>query len=283
MKSALVIEGGGMRGIFAAGVLDGFLEEKFDPFDLYIGVSAGACNIGSFLAGQYQRTYRIFTNLMTSSQCISLKKFIMGGHLMDLDWLWDTIDREETLDAAAAVRYAAEKKKEFLIVATSVETGEPIYFKPTAEDMSLLMKGSSSMPVIYRGFVETARGPVTDGGVGDAIPVIKAYEEGARKIVVIRSRPSSYNKKEGLETRVTTFFMRKYPELCAALENKAASYRQALDFIHNPPEDLSLIEIAPPEDMRSGRTTRDMDALNADYETGVKMGKGVEDSWEFEV
>src|SRR5512135_324999 len=97
-KRALVVEGGGMRGIFSAGVLDAFLEQDFDPFDIYIGVSAGACNLSSQVAGQYRRNFRIYTNQMVRPEFISVGKFLRGGHYMDLDWLWETFQRVDPLD-----------------------------------------------------------------------------------------------------------------------------------------------------------------------------------------
>jgi predicted patatin/cPLA2 family phospholipase len=97
-RSALVVEGGGMRGIFAAGVLFAFGCEKYDPFDIYIGVSAGACDLASHLAGQNSRNYEVLTTYSSSTDFISFIRFIAGGHLMDLDWLWNTTIRNCRLD-----------------------------------------------------------------------------------------------------------------------------------------------------------------------------------------
>ncbi|MCL4468481.1 MAG: patatin-like phospholipase family protein, partial [Deltaproteobacteria bacterium] len=94
VKSALVVEGGGMRGMFTAGVLHAFGSAGFDPFDLYIGVSAGACNLASHLAGQNNRNYDINVNLSTTRDFINGWRFLRGGHFMDIDWLWDASMKE---------------------------------------------------------------------------------------------------------------------------------------------------------------------------------------------
>ncbi len=99
-KSALVVEGGGMRSIFAAGVLHAFGKAGFDPFDLYIGVSAGACHLASHLAGQNNRNFDITLQYSLKSDFINIKRFLSGGHLMDLDWLWKQTITNYRLDLA---------------------------------------------------------------------------------------------------------------------------------------------------------------------------------------
>jgi predicted patatin/cPLA2 family phospholipase len=96
-NSALVVEGGGMRGVFSAGVLNAFGTTGFDPFDLYIGVSAGACNLAAHLAEQHNRNYHVTTAYSATSRFINLLRFIRGGHYMDLDWLWDITIRNAGL------------------------------------------------------------------------------------------------------------------------------------------------------------------------------------------
>jgi predicted patatin/cPLA2 family phospholipase len=275
-RVALVAEGGGMRGIYCAGVLDVFLERKFDPFDLYIGVSAGACNIASHLAGQHQRNYRIYTRIMTRPEFISLKKFIRGKHLMDLDYLWDAIDIEDPLAVKEIFR---GKNREFVVVGTSIETGLPVYIAPTADNCSESLKASSAVPLLYRGFLEIDSIPMVDGGVADPIPAMEAYRRGARKIVVIRTRPGGYRKKKGFENYISSAATRKWPLLSSAVKDQADTYGRCVDFIFNPPADAEIIQIAPPEALRSGRTTKDFERLLADYELGRKDGEEFIRNW----
>lgn len=275
-KTALVLEGGGMRGIFSAGILDVFMEHSFDPFDMYIGVSAGACNLASHLAGQHRRNFLIYTRLMTSPAFISKKKYITGGHLMDLDYLWDIIDKEHPLDVSAIFK---NRKKEFLVVGTSADTGAPVYMRPTVDNCLLCLKASSAVPLLYRTMLEINSIQLVDGGVADPIPALEAYSRGARKIVVIRTRPAEYRKKQGLENYLSSLAVRKWKNLSAAVFTQADTYSRCVDFILNPPEDADIMQIAPQEPLKTGRTTQKMESLLYDYERGRAMGAAFMDTF----
>lgn len=275
-KTALVVEGGGMRGIFCAGVLDVFLENGFDPFDMYIGVSAGACNLASHLAGQHKRNFRIYTNMMTRPDFISMRKFITGGHYMDLDYLWGVIDAEDPLDVDAIIK---RRKSDFTIVATAVQTAAAAYLKPRADTCSEALKASSAVPLLYRGFLEIDTTPLVDGGVADPIPAHEAFRRGARKIVVMRTRPAWFRKKKGLENHLSALATRRWPRLSAAVREQAATYGICMDFIETPPPGVTIVQIAPAAPLHSGRTTQVLDLLLADYSLGRRHGEEFINSW----
>jgi|WetSurMetagenome_2_1015567.scaffolds.fasta_scaffold55054_2 predicted patatin/cPLA2 family phospholipase len=270
---ALVAEGGGMRGIFTAGVLDAFFNNNFDPFGLYIGVSAGACNLSSHIAGQYRRNHRIFTKLMTRPDFISIRKFISGGHLMDLDWLWDAIDSEDPLDVPSVISNLKRAGKEMIIVSTSVETGKPVYTSPTEATLNTILKASSSVPLFYRNFVECNGERSIDGGVSDPIPVEEAWRRGAKTIVVIRTRPVDFEKKRGMESAVVAFALRKFTGLRRAILSSAETYQRSVHFISKPPGDVKIFHIAPTKDLQTKRTSQNISSLVADYEQGVNAGR----------
>ncbi len=274
--TALVVEGGGMRGIFAAGVLDVFMERGFDPFDLFIGVSAGACNLASHLAAQHGRNFRIYTRIMTRPDFISAKKFLRGGHYMDLDYLWDAIDAEDPLDIPAIVR----GRRDYLITATSVERAAPVYIAPTAGNCNDSLKASSSIPLLYRRFITVNGEALVDGGVSDPLPAREARRRGARTIVVIRTRPAAYVKKKGIENRVSSLATGRHPALSRAILGQAGTYGSCMDFILSPPADTRIFQVAPADALATGRTTQDVRTLTADYELGRKLGDGFIDRWE---
>jgi predicted patatin/cPLA2 family phospholipase len=275
-RIALVAEGGGMRGIFCAGVLDVFLEYTFKPFDLYMGVSAGACNLASHLAGQHKRNFRIYTRLMTRPEFVSIKKFLSGSHLMDLDYLWSSIDIEDPLAVKELYR---DKHRDFIIVGTSVDTGTPVYMTPKPDYCSVSLKASSAVPLLYRGILKIDGMSIVDGGVTDPLPVREAYRLGARTIVVIRTRPALYRKKKGLENYISSFATRRWPALSEAVKNQADTYGRCVDFIYNPPPDVRIIQIAPEVSLKTGRTSQDMNALLADYELGRSLGNSFVRNW----
>lgn len=265
---ALVVEGGGMRGVFAAGVLDSFYEQEFNPFEIYIGVSAGACNLASHLAGQYKRNYRCFTDYMLRPEFISAAKYLRGGHFMDLDWFWDFVDIHDTLDKKKATDLGSRK---FIVVTTDVETGEALYTEARHEILDDLLKGSSSVPLMYRNFVEVSGRPVIDGGIADSIPVEEAYRRGARRIMVIRSRPSDYVKSSFFESKLLPIVFNSYPALKKALQQREKRYMESVEFINHPPSGVEIIEIAP-EKILTGRTTRKKSIVEHDYMQGHVKG-----------
>jgi len=160
-KTALVVEGGALRGVFSTGLLDGFLEAQFNPFDFYIGVSSGASNLAAYLAEMRGRNGRIFMDYSLRPEFINITRCIRGGHLMDLDWLWDITIREIRLDLAAIY----SKHKPFITVITDIQTGRAVYKVTSAEDLEHVLKASSAMPVFYRGYPKVEGRPMTDGGV----------------------------------------------------------------------------------------------------------------------
>ncbi len=275
-RTALVVEGGGMRGIFAAGVLDLFMEKKFDPFDLYIGVSAGACNLASHLAGQHRRNFRIYTRLMTRPDFISMKKFLRGGHMMDLDYLWDVIEVEDPLAVKDIFRL---RKKDYIVVATDIESGTPVYINPDAENCNTCLKASSAVPFLYRGNLEVNSVRCVDGGVTDPIPAREAYLRGARNIVVVRTRPGAFRKKKGMENYLSSFATRRWPKLSRAVKSQADTYSRCVDFILDPPRDAAICQIAPEGPLKTGRTTQKVELLLADYDTGRRAGEAFMTLW----
>ena len=268
-RSALVVEGGAMRGVFSAGVLDGFLDSGFDPFDLFIGVSAGACNLSSHLAGQRGRNHKIYTDYSCRPQFLGVGKFLRGGHLLDLDWLWEITIREIRLKLDVIVA----RPEPFLVTLTSVDTGKPVYLEPSVDDLEEMLKASSAMPWLYRGFPVIRGMKVTDGGVADSLPVMEAHRRGATRIAVVRSRPASYRKEDGLEAKAFAFAFRKRPGLVEAIRRRATTYNDAVEFIESPPDGVRVIQIAPPEAMDVGRTTRDPEKLQAGYDLGVAAAR----------
>jgi predicted patatin/cPLA2 family phospholipase len=260
-----------MRGIFSAGILDEFLVQKHDPFDIYIGVSAGACNLSSHVAGQYQRNYRLYTGAMLRPEFFNFKRFLLGGHYMDLDWLWDLCEREDPLDVPAAV--SNTRGKEFFAVCTAVDTGRPVYLQPNRANWNDVLKASSAIPVFYRRHLQIGPRRVVDGGVSDFLPVQFAASKGAKRIVVIRPHPPGHLKKNNLDVLVASIFLLRHPALRATIRAKPSVAADAVRFIDNPPEGIQVDQIAPRQSLRTGRNTRDLQALEEDYQLAREIAR----------
>jgi predicted patatin/cPLA2 family phospholipase len=253
-----------MRGIFAAGVLDAFLAQGRTAFDHCIGVSAGAVNLAAFLAGQQGRNHSVITDYSCRPEFISLARFVRGGHWLDLDWLWAITIRECRLDLA---RFAANPVP-LTVVATRVSDGQAAYLKGNAAELEQQIKASCSVPLVYRDFVRIGGEAMTDGGVADSIPVRHAYEQGAREITVVLSRPLGYRKRAPRLPALHRYLLRETPALARASLARHRSYNDAIDFIRQPPADCRIRVIVPPAGFRVGRMTTDQARLEQGYQMG---------------
>jgi predicted patatin/cPLA2 family phospholipase len=264
------VEGGAMRGVFSAGVLDALLELGLSDFDLAIGTSAGACNLASFIAKQHGRNLRCYVNIMARRQLFSVRRALRGGHYMDLDWLWDAFASEDPLDEAAV----AGARTQLVSVGTCAATGEPIYFTASGPRIHNDLKAGCALPFLYRGPVAIQDRHVVDGGLVDPIPAQEAYRRGARRIIVIRSRPSGVVKRSNAFTRPMAALLSRTPAVAKASLHTAQRYQDAVRFIQAPPHDAQIIEIAPVAPLKTKRTTQDPACLRADYATGHALAHG---------
>ncbi|MEX2475027.1 patatin family protein [Marinobacter sp.] len=267
-SSALVVEGGAMRGIFAAGVLDAFLEHQYQPFRRAYGVSAGSTNLIGYLSGDLGRNRKIITGHACRADFIDWKRFAKGGHLCDVRWLW----QQSFADVPLSLETYLTGGTELWVTTTSALTGQPRYFRIDEHNMHDVFTASCSLPIAYRDYPEVDGEPMTDGGFADSIPVIKAYEDGARDITVVLSRPPGYRKKPPRFKFVPKRLFRAYPALAEASMRRANQYNASLAFIENPPADCTIRMIAPPENFAVGRLTRKPDLLDQGYQDGHRAG-----------
>jgi predicted patatin/cPLA2 family phospholipase len=266
-RTAIVVEGGAMRGIFTAGVLDRLLELGLTDFDLAIGTSAGACNLASFVARQHGRNLRCYVNVMARRELFSLRRALRGGHYMDLDWLWDTFAREEPLDELAIVR----ARTQLVSVATCARTGEPVYQPARGDSVHAELKAGCALPFLYRGPVRLGDRHVVDGGLVDPIPAQEAYRRGARRMLVLRTRPSNTVKRDSPLTRPMSALLFRTPAVSRASLQTAKRYQQTVAWLQAPPPDATVLELAPELPLRTKRTTQRIASLMADYEQGRKL------------
>lgn len=275
-NTALVVEGGALRGVFSTGLLDGFLEARFNPFDLFIGVSSGASNLAAYLAGMIGRNARIYMEYSLRPDFISFSKYFRGGHLLDLDWLWEVTIREIRLDLGAVYSHG----KPFTVVMTDVQTGDAVYHPTTAGDLEQVLKASSAMPLLYRDYPRVGGRPMTDGGVADALPVGEAIRRGARRIMVVRSRHREYRKRTGPAEQVMRWHVRRYPLLREAVAARVRRYNEAVALIRKPPDGVSIVEMCPPENFRVSRLSKDRLILQEGYGQGRALAKEAMELWQ---
>ena len=266
---ALIVEGGAMRGVFSCGILDHFLASEFSPFDSFWGVSAGASNLAAYLAKMPGRNLKIYLDYSLRKEFISPSQLLRGGDMMNLDWMWNVTLEELGIDKSAL---KADSRPFFLGV-TRQDNGQAEYHLPDVDDLVETMKASSALPVLYRNGVSLNGIQYVDGGVSDALPVAEAIKRGAKKILVLRSQPASYQKPRGRFSALTKRMLKETPGLIEPMLTREVRYNQTLALINNPPPGIEIIQVCPPETFKLKRLSRSPAPLRHAYELGIEAGK----------
>ena len=226
-KTGLVLEGGGLRGIFTAGVLDFFLEKNI-KFDNCIGVSAGACHACSYLAKQHKRAFDVSVDYLDDKRYCTLYSLIKTGDLFDVDLVYNEIPNKlNPIDNETF----KENKTKFQAVITNCETGEAEY--PEVKDFdkdTIYVRASSSLPLLSR-MVKINGNVYLDGGVSDSIPIKKSMENGNTKNVVVLTRDKSYRKKQSALGKITAIRYKKFPKFVELMNTRYSRYNEVLDYI----------------------------------------------------
>ncbi len=267
-KTAFLLEGGGMRGLYTAGVLDVFMDEDIKT-DCLMGVSAGALFSVNYKSRQRGRTLRYNLNYVNDKRYMSLYSLITSGDLVNREFCYVTIPTQ--LDIFDNDTYMSTPE-DFYCVVTNVETGETEYIKLTdlAEQMDIL-RASGSLPFVSRP-VEIGDKKYLDGGIADSIPIEKITEMGYGKIVVVLTRHSGYRKEEKGMAPAKIFY-RKYPKLIEALDRRNAEYNRQSDLIEKLEKEGKIFVIRPSEELKLSRIEKDTEKLRAVYDVGVRDAK----------
>jgi len=275
-RQALVVEGGGMRGAFTSGVLDAFLQQQFNPFDLCVGVSSGSTNVANYLAAQQGRTLQIYLDHSLRPEFIHYGRFLKGGDLLDLKWMWDVVEQEHPLNQAQLFASHAE----FYMVLTHAISGEANYIKACKDNILDGLRASSSIPVLTRQAVEIFGEPYFDGGVADALPVHwAAQQDRVAKLMVIRTRPHNYYKagRKGDQLLAKYFSKQRYG-FAQSLLTRTQRYNDAVQFLHSA-SPQKFLEVCPPDlKNMAGRLFKDKAKIRYSYDVGLETGyKAIED------
>ncbi len=252
-----------MRGIFAAGVLDSFQQQQYYPFDLVVGVSAGATSAAGYLTGNAERNRRIILRMATQRDFFNPLRFVMKGHMTDVKWLWCESRERYPLNVDAL-----SQQVPLQVAITNMHTGRAEYHQATAENIDELMEATCALPLVYRTPPQLEDDFYVDGGVADAIPVQHAYQQGCRDITVILSQSWGYQKPEEKTPWMTDKMFADYPALINTIHQRSATYNETLKFIANPPADCKIQIIAPPADFPVKRLTMNKARLIKGYRMG---------------
>lgn len=267
--TALILEGGGMRGTFSAGVTDFLMEKGVFIRDVY-GVSAGACLGCSYLCGQVGRALRVWTDHIGDKRYCSVSSLLRTGDMFGADFNYRLIPYElDPLDFDAFLR----EPSRFVAVVTNVETGEAEYLQ--IDDMHAgipAVQASASLPLISN--IQVIGGKrYLDGGVADSIPLARAIDDGHRRNVVILTQAQGYRKQPNGAMALFALRYRRYPAFVEAIRTRHERYNAALDRIAREEAAGRAFVIRPDVPPDVGRIERDPAKLRALHAAGYAIAQ----------
>lgn len=269
MKKGIALEGGAMRGMFTAGVLDVFMENGI-KFDGAAGISAGAtfgCNLKSRQIG---RVIRYNKRYCKDWRYGSFRSWILTGDLYEKKFCYETLPDE--LDRFDTVIYR-KNPMEFFVGATNVDNGRPVFYKAENGDSRDLtwMRASASMPVVSR-VVEVDGYRLLDGGISAPVPLHFLESRGYDRIVVLLTQPKGYRKEQLKLMPVISFLLRKYPEVVHAMKVRYLRYNHLMEEIDRKEEMGNILVIRPPQALNIGSVCHDPVELERVYQVGRQEG-----------
>ena len=269
-KTALIVEGGGQRGVFSFGITDTFINRNYDPFDIYMGVSNGVAVLCWYLIRETDNNLEKML-YAAKGNYLSYKNIFIGKDIIKFHQMYE--DGEKMFKPSMEKIKNNLKGKDYIAVVTDAIEANAEYYSFGDGEWMPKMIASGTLPILVRtpSLIDGRR--KFDGGVADPLPVEKAYEMGAKKIIVIRTYEKKFRRKLKIENYIGALLSREYPKLRKALLVHDKTYNRALDFINNPPSDCEIVQLCPPEKLKSKRDSKNIEALKADYKLGKKVAK----------
>lgn len=268
-KTGLVLEGGGMRGVFTCGVLDYFMDKKI-RFPYTIGVSAGACNGLSYMSGQRGRAKFSNINLLEQYDYIGVKYLFKKRNIMDFDLLFGEFP-EHILPYDYDAYFSSPGR--YVMVTTNCRTGRANYFEEKKDKKRIIdiVRASSSLPYVCPiTYVDDV--PMLDGGIVDSIPLLRSMEDGNEKNVVVLTRNRGY-RKTSKDMKIPHFIYKKYPRLRVALSNRCKAYNQQLEMVERLEDEGKIHVIRPEKPVVVDRIEKDVNKLRDFYQEGYECAK----------
>lgn len=268
MKTGLVLEGGAMRGLFSAGVMDVLMEHQI-AFDGAIGVSAGAAFGCNYKSRQPGRVIRYNTEYARDPRYCSLRSLFKTGDLFGADFCYHELPNKlDPFDTEAF----QQNPMEFYVVCTDVLTGEAVYQKCGIADDECFewLRASASMPLVSR-TVEIGGRRMLDGGIADSIPLRYFEQIGYNKILVILTQPEGYRKKKNKALPLIRLSFRQYPKMVEALEKRHKKYNDTLAYVKKREREGAVLVLRPQDSLSIGRVEHNPERIRQVYDCGRKV------------
>lgn len=266
----MIVEGGGMRGMYAAGILDCFIQRNMYWNNTY-GVSAGSCHALSYISRQFDRARRVNVNHVKKSSYSGLWCLLRHGTYFGFDYIFRTIPANDCVDWHTFFQNQNANRK-FYVVSTKATTGEAHYICPDSPKAALLwLEASSSLPIIGK--------PVTidgfdwfDGGISDSIPVRQAERDDHTKHIIILTQPEGYRKKpvSSSTEKALRFMYKKYPALIETNLQRWQKYNETLDYVQQLEQEGKAFVFRPAPEVVIGRLSKNQKTLQRLYQAGYE-------------
>ncbi|MBQ9117316.1 MAG: patatin family protein [Clostridia bacterium] len=270
MKTAIIDTGGGLRAIYACGVLDRCMADGIE-FDTCIGISAGSANVASFLAGQYKKNYRFYTEFSARKEYMSLRNFITKRSYIDLDYIYGVLSNSDG-EAPLDYQRIMENPAELQVIATNALTGKPTYFdkRDMKQDSYGILGASSCIPLVCSPYYIDGV-PYYDGAFSDPIPVQRAFEMGCDRVVVVICKPKSFYRDQKKDHKIYSGIKRKFPNAAETALARAELYDSQLNAALEYERQGRVLIVAPsPDDSAMGTLSRNVDEMDALYECSYR-------------
>lgn len=272
--TGILIEGGAMRSVFAAGVLDFFMDKRIEIPNV-LAVSAGAYAGMNYISGQRGRAVEAVIKPLEKEKYMGPVTFLKRGTFFDMDFLFDVVPK--TLAPFDFESFLSSAKR-FIINTTDCRTGKSVYHEDfeSEEDFWKICRAANSLPFISR--ISQIDGiPMLDGGMADALPVNKVFEEGWEKVLVILTRKSDYRKKyRRFYMMMIRFIYHKYPEFIKTVAGRAKKYNDCLEQIEQMEREGRAL-IFRPSQLSVNNNESDVDTLMKYYQHGYDEAMGREE------
>ncbi len=270
MKNGLVLEGGAMRGLFSAGIMDVMMENGI-TFDGVIGVSAGAAFGCNYKSRQPGRAIRYNKRFAKDKRYCSMQSFLRTGDLFGAEYAYHIVPNE--YDIFDNETYE-QNPLEFWLVCTDVETGQPVYKRcEKGGDVTFdWVRASASMPVVSK-VVELEGYKLLDGGITDSIPLKAFQREGFERNIVILTQPLGYEKKPSRFLPIIRMSLRKYPRVVEAMAMRHLMYNEELAYVEQEVRRGTTMAIYPDKPLPIGHISHDPAEMQRVYDIGREMGE----------
>lgn len=270
MKTGLILEGGAMRGLFSAGVMDVFMENGIE-FDAAIGVSAGAAFGCNYKSRQIGRVIRYNKRFAKDWRFCSFRSLITTGNLFGAEFCYHTIP--DSIDIFDTEAYLANPM-DFYVVCTDVETGKAVYINSddAGDDSLEYFRASASMPLVSTP-VEINGKKYLDGGIADSVPIQYFESIGYGRNVIILTQPMGYIKKPSSAAKLMKYALKQYPMIAKTMENRHNEYNETLAYIAEKEKVGEVLVIRPESALDIGRTEHDPERMQKVYDLGRAAGE----------